>query len=101
MLLSKHHMVFYAPFLAFCTPDCLHDTYTSKMLETFLADRHPLGGGWIEIAHGMLMLLVDAGVGRLWADIKCDMYKEFNSNQATGHGNGDVYHKKDIGKSEQ
>ena len=93
-------MVFYAPFLAICTPDYLHDTYTSKTLETFLADRHHLGGGRIGIAHEILKLLVDADVVGLWADIKCDMYKGLNSNQATDHGHGVVYHKEKIGKSE-
>ena len=68
-------------------PDSLHDTYTSK------ADRLRLGGSRIRI-------VVDADVIGLWADIKSAMYQELNSNQATGHGNGDVYHKKSIRKSE-
>ena len=93
-------------FSHFCTLDCLHNTYTSKRLETFLADRLRLGIDKMGVAHDMLMFLVDADiVGPYTHQVCCYVeYKGSNSNQATGHGNGngngDVYLKKITGKSE-
>ena len=71
MLSSKHHIVSVPFFSHFCTLDCLHDTPTSKRLETFLADRLRLGIDRIGVAHDMLMFLVDADVVGLYRHQVC------------------------------